>query len=175
MSENYDRLKAQKDRILNCRTTPPETPVVASDLAEALADALVIDPFFMLNRDWKSEVAAIITRHLPTVAPSVSDAIDAVERLYDEWWDNDRRRCLNVVLERLRALEPKPAAATTSPETPETSDASWRLWFDRMGDKASAEVVNWTANLVTNERLIALAEAGVLPIAGTDDNEGEDS
>ena len=36
--------------------------------------------------------------------PSVSDAIKEVERLYDEWWDIDRRRWLNVVLERLRAL-----------------------------------------------------------------------
>jgi hypothetical protein len=36
--------------------------------------------------------------------PSLSDAIKEVERLYDEWWDVDRRRWLNVVLERLKSL-----------------------------------------------------------------------
>lgn len=43
------------------------------------------------------------------------------------------------------------------------SDGAWREWFDRMGDKASADVVNATANLVTNERLVALTQAGILP------------
>lgn len=49
-----------------------------------------------------------------TAAPSVSDAIAAVERLYDEWWDIDRRRWLNVVLERLRALPTAEPVTTTT-------------------------------------------------------------
>ena len=45
------------------------------------------------------------------------------------------------------------------------SGNAWREWFERLGDKATAEVVNATANLLINERLIALSKAGMLPDA----------
>lgn len=38
---------------------------------------------------------------------ALCDAIKTVERLYDEWWDVDRRRWLNIVLERLKSLKPQ--------------------------------------------------------------------
>lgn len=46
---------------------------------------------------------------------------------------------------------------------PLPSSNAWREWFDQLGDKATASIVNATANLVTNERLDALQTAGVLP------------
>lgn len=47
------------------------------------------------------------------------------------------------------------------PHNVATSD-SWRGWFSRLGDAATTEVVSATANLVTDERLAALADAGIL-------------
>lgn len=50
-----------------------------------------------------------------------------------------------------------------------TSSDAWTEWFNRLGEKASADVVNATANLVTDERLAALVQAGVLPNALRDE------
>lgn len=62
------------------------------------------------------------------------------------------RRCSpHVYVNRL-------AAAATSSDT-------WGRWFERLGDKATAEIVNATADLVTDERLAALVDAKVLPSA----------
>jgi hypothetical protein len=44
-----------------------------------------------------------------------------------------------------------------------TSSNAWATWFKKLGDRASAEVVKATADLVTNERLAALVQRGVLP------------
>lgn len=57
--------------------------------------------------------------------------------------------------------------APASPAAPTSSDA-WATWFDRLGKKASAEVVNATAELVTNERLAALVQANCFSTEGED-------
>lgn len=43
------------------------------------------------------------------------------------------------------------------------SNKAWRRWFERLGDKASAEIVDATKNLVTDERLAVLISRGILP------------
>jgi hypothetical protein len=47
------------------------------------------------------------------------------------------------------------------------SGALWREWFRRLGDKATAEVVNATATLVINERELA-TQATVSPASGAE-------
>lgn len=54
-------------------------------------------------------------------------------------------------------------AATAAPQ--QTSSDAWRRWFERLGTNASAEIVNATADLLTDERLAALVDAKVLPSA----------
>lgn len=51
-----------------------------------------------LAHDWMREHDRVLRR------PSLADAIKVVERLYDEWWDTERRTWLNVVLDRLKSL-----------------------------------------------------------------------
>lgn len=58
-------------------------------------------------------------------------------------------------------VAPAPASPA-SPAAPTSSDA-WATWFKRMGERASSDVVNATATLVIDERLVALSKAGVLP------------
>jgi hypothetical protein len=59
----------------------------------------------MVTFEQEQLIAALIG-DVEAPSPSLSDAIKEVERLYDEWWDVDRRRWLNIVLERLKALSP---------------------------------------------------------------------
>lgn len=62
------------------------------------------------NNSLRNQLSMMDERALITAkevcVPSLSDAIKEVERLYDEWWDIDRRTCLNMVLGRLKALSP---------------------------------------------------------------------
>lgn len=42
-----------------------------------------------------------------TGALDVPAAISVIEQMYNEWWDNDRRRCLDKILARLKAVATK--------------------------------------------------------------------
>jgi hypothetical protein len=47
--------------------------------------------------------------------------------------------------------------ATSSSEVVTTSSDAWRKWFERMGERATSDVVNATATLVIEEREIITA------------------
>lgn len=97
-----------------------------------------------------------LVEYLPAATPSATPSFG----------DTDLAMGGHVNANGVAAIITRHLAVTAEPK-PESSDASWRLWFDRMGDKASAAVVNATADLVTNERLAALTQADVLPVPET--------
>lgn len=98
-------------------------------------------------------------------APSPSSeairvAAAEIVEMFKGWMSLEQR------INRVAAILSKHLGSAAVPV--DTSTDAWHEWFDRLGEKASAEVINATADLVTNERLAALSASGVLPTSTED-------
>lgn len=124
------------------------------------------------------ETAEQATAFINSFAASPASAAPVVDKMWEalkaECCKNPAEAKLAVFVSEKKfkeALAPfAAAAATVAPQ--ETSSDTWSKWFERLGEKATAEIVNATADLVTDERLAALVDAKVLPAAAPVEQKG---